>query len=116
MTGQLFTAEPLTDGRPGWRLAGECDLANRECLTSVLDAVTGERSDADGLVHLEMADLKFIDLAGTEALLRTADAAYEANGTRLALHHPPYPLRRVAALLLDHLDLDADDTLTLPSR
>ncbi|MGH3094499.1 MAG: STAS domain-containing protein [Streptosporangiales bacterium] len=114
MTGQLFTAETLTDSRPGWRLAGEVDLASRKGLTSVLDKVTGQHCDTKGLIHLELAELEFIDLAGTEALIRTANAVYEASGARLALHHPPYSLRRVAGLLLDHLDLDADDILTLP--
>lgn len=115
MTGQLFTAEPLTEGRPGWCLAGEIDLASRDELAGVLDKVTGEQCDANGLTHFELADLKFIDLAGTESLIRTAQRVYRASGTRLALHHPPYPLRRVAALLLDDLDFDEDGTLTLPS-
>lgn len=111
---QLFTVEPLTDGRAGWRLAGEIDIANRAHFTGLLTMMTTEECGADGLIHLDLAGITFIDPTGTRALVYAARHLYETGSGRLALHEPPYSLRRIAGLLLHQLDIDARDTLLLP--
>ncbi|MGH3097052.1 MAG: STAS domain-containing protein [Streptosporangiales bacterium] len=112
---QLLRVEPLCDGRTGWRLIGETDMSNRDRLERVLAAAVGGQCGADGLIHFELSTLAFIDLSGTRALVRAATALHESGGGRVALHHPPYALRRVAGLLLGSAELDADDCLVLPA-
>lgn len=112
---QLLDVEELSDGRNGWRLAGEIDLTNRELFNDLLAGCAHGRCDTDGLVHFDLAGLKFIDLAGTRSLVRVATEVNESNGRRLALHHPPYTLLRVATLLLGAVDVDERDCLVLPA-
>lgn len=111
----LLTVEMLTGARAGWRLSGEIDISCYERFDSVLASLTGERCGPDGLIHLDLAKLTFIDLAGTRALIGAAQKLYETAAGHLAVHNPPYALRRVAGLLLGPLDVGADGTLILPA-
>lgn len=113
-TTRLFTVEPLADGRAGWRLAGEIDIANRAYFTGLLTMMTAEECGPDGLIHLDLAGITFIDPTGTRALVHAARHLYETNSGQLALHEPPYSLRRIADLLLQRFDIDARHTLLLP--
>lgn len=113
---QLLRVEPLCDGRTGWWLAGELDMSNRDRLDRVLAAAVSGRCGADGLIHMELSALAFIDLASTRALVRTAAELHDDGGGSLSLHHPPYCLRRAAALLLGSAELDPNGCLVLPSR
>lgn len=112
---RLFAVEPLTDGRAGWRLAGEIDIANREYFTGLLTMMTAEECGADGMIHLDLAGLTFIDPAGTRALVHAAQRLYEMSAGRLALHQAPYSLRRIVDLLLQQIDVDARGILLLPA-
>ncbi|MGH3095611.1 MAG: STAS domain-containing protein [Streptosporangiales bacterium] len=114
MASQLLTVELLAGERAGWRLVGEIDISSRERFDDVLALLTGDRCGTDGLIHLDLDQLTFIDLAGTRSLIRAAQRLYETAAGHLALHNPPYALHRVAALLLDRLEIDGDGTLTLP--
>lgn len=110
----LLTVEILTDERAGWRLVGEIDISSRERFHDVLALLTGDRCGTDGLIHLELATLTFIDLDGTRSLIRAAQQLHDTAAARLALHDPPYTLRRVAGLLLGRVEIDGQHTLTLP--
>lgn len=90
----VATTEP-----PGLRLAGEIDLSNRDGLQRALARFAGCRHD----VHLDVADLAFIDVAGAALL---ADAARGlAAGSRLILHSPGYSVRRLfGTLRLDEIE------------
>jgi hypothetical protein len=83
--------EPLGDGRPGVRLVGELDLSDRDRVAATLD----DLPVSDGEVHLELAELSFIDVAGTRALLAAADRLHHRYGTRVVVHHPPATLTRI---------------------
>lgn len=110
----LLTVERLTGERAGWRLSGEIDISSQERFGGVLSSLTAEQCGVDGLIHLELAQLTFIDLAGTRSLIRAAQQLHDTAAGHLAVHDPPYALRRVAGLLLGQLDIDGDGTLTLP--
>lgn len=94
---------------------GEVDISSRERFNDVLALLTGDRCGTDGLIHLDLDELTFIDLAGTRALIRAAQQLFETAAGHLALHDPPYALHRVAGLLLGKVEIDGDGTLTLPA-
>ena len=89
--GGLLTTSALA-GRVGLRLAGDVDASNHDRLRGVLAALP-----ADGTaVHLELAGLDFIDLAGTRELMALTQSR---PGLCLILHDAPESLRRILALL-----------------
>ncbi|MGH3094439.1 MAG: ANTAR domain-containing protein [Streptosporangiales bacterium] len=110
----LVRIEPLADDRAGLRLTGEIDLSNREQLTAALAGLTAATSGHQQ-VHLELAGLDFIDVAGTRVLLATAEQLHE-HGGRLILNHPSPVLSRVLALLVSDAGLAASEngSVTLP--
>ncbi len=80
------------DGRPGWQLIGEVDLATR----SVLQAALHRAVEGTGDIELDLAELAFIDVGGATVL---ADAAQRLGaGRRLVLHNPSPMLRRIIEL------------------
>lgn len=70
------------DGPGRWRLTGEIDAAAHLALESALASLP---ATAD--VHFDLADLDFIDLRATRALVRLAGRL--RPGRRLVLHDPP---------------------------
>ena len=88
--GHVLCAVPLPD-RAGLRLAGEADLASARRLREALLALP-----ADGTIHLDLADLNFIDVACARELMALGR---ESPDRRLILHDPPLVLRRLMSLL-----------------
>ena len=78
--------------RPGLQLRGEIDLSNRHLLEAELADVARAGSD----VHLDLAELDFIDIGGTAVLTRAAETL--GAGRTLVLHDPPAVLCRILAL------------------
>jgi anti-anti-sigma regulatory factor len=87
-----LTIVPLT-GRSGVRMIGEADLSGRRALESALDGIPAEPGD----VHLDLAELTFIDAGGVTLLVKKARQL--GPGRRLVLHDPPRVLRRILGLL-----------------
>lgn len=80
-------------GRPGMRLAGEVGPSSWSALEAGLNSVlTGY-----GEVHLELAELRFIDARGATLLVQAAEQL--GGGRMLVLHNPPDVLRRLLELL-----------------
>lgn len=88
----LLTTSTLA-GRVGLRLAGDVDTSNHDHLRSVLAALP---TDGITAVHLELAGLVFIDIAGTRELMALMQSH---PGLYLIMHDPPESLRRILALL-----------------
>jgi ABC-type transporter Mla MlaB component len=86
-----LTVAPLV-GRNGFRLCGEVDLSSRPTLENAL-----RRLDEDGDVHVDLAEVTFIDVGGMTALVNTATRL--PADQRLVLHHPPAHLRSVVRLM-----------------
>lgn len=82
----------LTD-RFGLRVAGEVDVTSLAVLSRALASLP---APARGEIHLELAGLEFIDVAGARELMSLAQSG---PATRLVLHDPPPVLRRLLALL-----------------
>lgn len=101
----LLTISALA-GRVGLRLAGDVDASSHDRLRSALAALPAAGVTA---VHLELAGLDFIDVAGTRELIALMQSH---PGLCLVLHDPPQSLRRVLALLCPgtNAELRVDDT------
>jgi MEDS: MEthanogen/methylotroph, DcmR Sensory domain/STAS domain len=69
-----------------WRLHGEVDLDLREALYMAFAALPTTQ-----VLHLELADLAFIEVAAVRALVALAARLTPVGG--LVLHHPPAQLR-----------------------
>ncbi|MGQ0841217.1 STAS domain-containing protein [Actinokineospora sp.] len=76
------------------RLTGHADLSTRPDFEQLLVALC---SQAGGDVHLDMAELDFIDVSGVIILLRAASTL--PDDRRLVLHNPPQAMRRILDLL-----------------
>jgi hypothetical protein len=87
----LLTISLLT-GRAGLRLDGEADLSSRHELQQALAGLPPGAAE----IHLELARLKFIDVAATWMLIARA---VQPPHPRLILHHPPPSLQRLIPLL-----------------
>lgn len=81
-TGIALIITPMS-GRAGLRLVGEIDLATAPDLEAALD----ELLDGGGDVHLDLAELRFVDIKGAAVLV--AAAARLAPDCSLVLHDPP---------------------------
>jgi hypothetical protein len=80
-------------GRAGLVLAGEADITTRDALRAALAALP---ADGAGVIHLDLAGLRFIDVGCTRELI----AITERHPTvRLIAHDPPACLGRITALL-----------------
>jgi anti-anti-sigma regulatory factor len=95
----LITATPVANCIR-LRLTGDIDLLNHDQLRGALAAL---RTDGITAVHLELAGLRFIDVAGTSELMAFARSH---PSLRLVLHAPPVSLRRIIALLWPGADVE----------
>jgi anti-anti-sigma factor len=86
----------LTD-RPGLRLVGEVDAATGPVLAAALEPLVDHHTD----IHLDLAELSFIDVAGVTALVTVAGRCGPPG--RLILHRPPGHLPRMIELLWGRL-------------
>lgn len=80
--GKALTITPMID-RAGLRLIGDIDLATGAGLAKALDDVAHGVGD----VHLDLAQLRFVDVSGASVVV-TAAAALGVHRT-LILHNPP---------------------------
>jgi hypothetical protein len=86
----MLTICPLPD-HSGLVLAGEADLTVKDMLRAALAALPGA-----GEIRLDLASLRFIDVACTRELIALTGRHPAA---RLIAHHPPASLLRITALL-----------------
>jgi anti-anti-sigma regulatory factor len=83
----------LRDGRRGFRLAGEIDLATIDVLATALSVYAAPDDD----LHVDLGQLRFIDVTATRMLV---DAARRLDPpARVVLHDPPRVLRRILDLV-----------------
>lgn len=80
-------------GQQGLFLAGEADITTRPALR---EALSEELTDGRGEVHLELADLRFIDVGCAREIV---SASVRHPGTHVIIHHPPVALRRITSLM-----------------
>ena len=86
--GKALTITPATDGL-GLRLIGEVDLATAPVLAEALDELVRGAGD----VHLDLAELQFVDVSGASVVV--AAAAALGAGRTLVLHRPPEVLNQI---------------------
>lgn len=86
--GEALTIIAMT-GCVGIRLEGDIDLATAATLEAALDELMG----ATGDVHLDLAELNFVDLSGVAVLV--AAATRLAPDRSLVVHDPPPTLNRI---------------------
>ena len=82
----------LLEDRPGLRLRGEADILNAGALRQAITALPAGLRE----VHLELAELAFIDVAGTRQLVALARRPPQPF---LILHQPPPSLTHILRLL-----------------
>ncbi|CRK57334.1 Anti-sigma F factor antagonist (spoIIAA-2); Anti-sigma B factor antagonist RsbV [Alloactinosynnema sp. L-07] len=85
---------PVGIPRQGARISGHADLTNRPDFEEFLVALCRQ---AEGDVHLDLAELDFIDISGVITLVRVAGSL--TDGRHLVLHNPPPAMRRILDLL-----------------
>jgi anti-anti-sigma factor len=73
---QFGTTTSVEAGRVVVALAGECDIAARDELTSVLLAAVGSAR----IVFVDLAELRFLDSSGVHGLVAGHRAAIERGG------------------------------------
>ena len=86
--GKALTITPMI-GRAGLRLIGDIDLATAAGLATALD----ELVHGDGDVHLDLAELQFVDVSGASVVV--AAAAALGVHRALVLHDPPPVLSQI---------------------
>lgn len=80
---------------PGLRVVGEVDLSNAPVLSRALGVAAQAIEGMD--LHLDLAELKFIDLDGLRVLVRAA--AELSDGRSLVLDAAPPEVHRVMRLI-----------------
>lgn len=80
-----LTLRPLAD-QSGYAAAGEIDASNRPVLATALADLMAR----DGDVHLDLQQVRFVDVGAAALLVSTARRL--RNGRQLLLHHPPCEL------------------------
>lgn len=98
--GGLLRVTVLPGGK-GIRLAGDADLSTIHRLRTALASLP-DRS----VIHVHLADLRFIDVAGTRELVTLTESH---PSCRLVLHDPPRTLRRLIFLLWPEASLEIHD-------
>ncbi|CAM03468.1 anti-anti-sigma regulatory factor [Saccharopolyspora erythraea NRRL 2338] len=91
---QALRLRELADPPAGLRVAGEVDMTTHAHWNRALRHVVGGGS---GDVHLDLAELVFIDARGTALVVDAARSL--ASGRRFVLHRPPSCLRRILTAL-----------------
>jgi hypothetical protein len=79
-------------GDIGLRLAGEADLSNAADLRVAINQITRNATE----VHLQLSELKFIDVTATRELVRMVILP---PLPQVILHHPPQMLTKMITLL-----------------
>lgn len=97
-----FVVTPLRD-RTGALLAGEADYTVRDTLRTALTALAADRA---GDLHLDLAEVGFMDVCCTRELIAFTRRHPAA---RLVVHHPPASLRRIAAIVRPEAEIDFTD-------
>jgi anti-anti-sigma factor len=87
----MLTVLPL-EGQDGLKLRGEVDLSNSTDFAAALKAAF--RPDRD--LHLDLAEVSYLDLTAVGLIARTA-AAFD-EGHRLVLRSPPAGVRTTLAV------------------
>lgn len=82
------------DRPQGARVSGHADLSTRPDFEEFLRVLCRQ---AEGDVHLDFAELDFIDISGVITVVRAA--ASLGDGRHLVLHNPPPSMRRILELL-----------------
>lgn len=88
----MLAISPVAGGA-GLRIEGEADLFHTEQLRAALAALPA--GDGDEVI-LDLAGLRFIDLAGARTLMALTQ---RSPGLRLVLYDPPVSLRSLIELL-----------------
>jgi anti-anti-sigma factor len=83
----------VLESRRGLKLSGEIDISNAILLADSLYSHLEESED----MHLDLTDLKFIDVAGLRVLTQAARRL--PRGRRLVLWSAPTFLKRLLAIL-----------------
>jgi len=86
--GKALTITPTADSA-GLRLVGDIDLATAAALAAALD----ELVHGDGDVHLDLAELRFVDVSGASVVVSAA--ARLGADRAIVLHNPPSVLRQI---------------------
>ena len=86
--GTALTITPMV-GSAGLRLIGDIDLATAAALAEALD----ELVHGDGDVHLDLAQLQFVDVSGASVMI--AAATRLGADRAIVLHNPPSVLSRL---------------------
>ena len=90
--------------RTGALLAGAADCTVRDILRAALTALAaGGARD----VHLDLAELSFMDVCCTRELIAFTR---RHPAVRLVVHHPPASLRRIAAIVGPEAEIEFTDT------
>lgn len=89
---ERLAVTPLA-GVVGFAVRGEIDQSNRSILAGALRGAVAQGGD----VHLDMAEVNFVDV-GTVALLVEVAERLRPRG-ELLVHHPPYELSYLLSTL-----------------
>ncbi len=82
----------LLENQAGLRLRGEADMRNADALREAIASLPADMAE----IHLELAELSFIDVCVTRELITLARRRARPH---LILHHPPRVLTRLIRLL-----------------
>jgi anti-anti-sigma factor len=88
-------SETAIPRQPGVRVTGHADVSTKLNFEQFLVTLCRQ---SDGDMHLDLAELDFIDVSGVITLVRAADSL--GDGRKLILHNPPESLRRILDLLM----------------
>jgi anti-anti-sigma regulatory factor len=83
----------LLPGRPGLALAGDADFTSRSALHDALAEQLGRHA---GDVHLELGDVRFMDVCCAREIAAATRLHPQAH---VIVHHMPVVLRRIASLM-----------------
>jgi anti-anti-sigma factor len=87
-----FTA---TGDPPGLSIAGEIDEDSYPVLVRTLEEFAADRPE----IHLDLAAVRYCDLAGLRAIVRLAEVRSDGHGRRVVLHELPPQLRTVLEIV-----------------
>ncbi|HMN98334.1 MAG TPA: STAS domain-containing protein [Miltoncostaeaceae bacterium] len=95
LSGALRGGGTLQDGRAGYALKGELDMAGGDALVR---RVTELAAGTSGPIEIDMAEVGFIDSSGVRALLRLHERAV-SSGRALRVRNLSPDVRRLLDLI-----------------
>lgn len=95
LSGALRGGETLQDGRAGYALRGELDMAAGE---SLVRRVTELAAATSGPIEIDMAEVAFIDSSGVRALLRLHERSV-SSGRVMRVRNLSPDVRRLLDLI-----------------